>query len=152
VEVDARGQPGELLEQRPDDLVGGARIGRRLEHDQHARPQVATDRLGRAGHRPQVRPVALGEWRRHADHRGAGARDQPLVGGGAEAAGEHVDDVGVAEVVHVRPAGTERRDHLRVDIEAEHPQPGPGGLLGERQADVPQPQDDNVISHEISPS
>jgi hypothetical protein len=66
--------------------------------------------------------------------------------------GQHLGDVGVAQVVHVRPAGAERGDHARVHVEAEDPQPGPGGLLGERQADVPQSQNDNVISHEIYPS
>ena len=65
-EVDAGLEPGRF-EQRLHHFVGRARIGRRLEDDQHARVQVLGDRLDRRDDVGHVGVLGLAQRRRHAD-------------------------------------------------------------------------------------
>ena len=55
------------LEQRLHDFFGRARVGRRLEADQHARMQVLGDRLDRRDDVGHVGVLRLAQRRRHAD-------------------------------------------------------------------------------------
>ena len=89
-------------------------------------------------------PPSVGQRRRDADHDVACPADHGRVGRGGEAAVEHVGDVVVGEVVDVRAAGGQRLDDLPVAVEADDAQPAADRLLRQRQADVPEADDDEV--------
>ena len=127
MEVLAGRQPGGL-EDRPDDLVGGARVGRRLQDDQRAGVQVPRDRLRRLLHGRQVGAAVVRQRRGHADHDRARAVEDRLVARGREARREHLLDLGRADVVDVREPGLQPRDDLRVAVQAGDAQPGAAGL------------------------
>ena len=147
VEVDPGGQPGRLLQHRADDLVGGARVGGRLEDDQRARLEYRRGGLGRGLDRGQVRAVGLRQRGRDADHGHVGrvvAGQLGQVGGGAEAALDHRLDVAVGQVVDVAAAGVQAVHRRGLDVIAGYVQADPDGLLGQRQAHVAKPDDHDV--------
>ena len=124
MEVDAGPQAG-LLEDRADDLVGRARVGRRLEHDQHARPQVAGDRRRSAAvTAPRSGPSSSDSGVGTQITTVVGGGDRRLVGRWRGTRAEHLRHVVVAEVVDVRAAGVEPSTTAGVDVEAEDVQPG----------------------------
>ena len=85
-EVDAGLEPGRF-EHRLHDFVGRAGIGRRLEHDEHARVQVLRDRLDGRDDVGHVRVLRLAQRRRHADVDGVELLDDREVGRRVELAG-----------------------------------------------------------------
>src|SRR5690606_21603282 len=74
VEVLAHGETGRL-QAGPDDLVGGAGVGRGLQDDERAGPQVGGDVLDGGVHRAEVGRAVLGERGGHADDDGGGVGD-----------------------------------------------------------------------------
>jgi hypothetical protein len=117
-----------LLEQRPHQLVGGAGIGRRLEHDQRAGPQPA----GQGGRRVlDVRQVgrAVAQRRRDRDHGDVERPDVSGVAHRAVAGPQRAAELVVGDVGHVRVAGLQgggpvgRRlepDHVEADLDRPH--------------------------------
>ena len=96
-------RPGPCLEDRADQLLGGARVGGRLEHDAGARragaaPAVAAARLdvGQVGR-------AVAQRRRHGDHGDveAGAGRAASVGRPVAAGGERRGELVVGDVLDV---------------------------------------------------
>src|SRR6185437_16615832 len=114
-----------------DDLVGGARVGGRLQDDQRARLEQLRGGLGGGLDGGQVGAVGLAQRGGHADDGGVGQRRDPGdAGDGAEAAGDHRGDVGVGQVIDVGPAGVEAADRRLPDVEAGDVQANANGLLG----------------------
>jgi hypothetical protein len=142
VEIPARREP-RLLQDRPQPLARGPRVGGRLEHDQLALLQHRGDRRCRVDHVAQVGLARVGERSRDADdHRLAGAQiriaagrvEAPVEGG--EPLGGHVLDVATAlgEGIHLARVRVES-DYLVALLREGH---------GQRQADVPEPHDANI--------
>ena len=140
VEVAADREAG-ALEDRAHDLLGRARPGRRLEDDEHARADVARDRLGRRRDRAQVGTALVGQRGRDADDHGVGVVELVLECRRPEAARQHVAHVVVAEVVDVRPPALQRLDQAGVHVEADHLQAAAHRGLRQGEADVAEPDD-----------
>ena len=68
-----------------------------------------------------------------------------------EPLGQHPLDGLVGDVSHVRATVGEARGQLEVEVETADRQPGGAGRLGQRQADVAQPDDDEIEFHETFP-
>jgi hypothetical protein len=132
------------LQHRPDDLLGGAGVRRRLEDDELPGVQVLGHGADGCPDRGQVGAALDAQRRRHADHDGVSVGEDGRVGGRAEPALDHRGDVGVVEVVDVRAAGVEAVDHAVVHVEPHDAESGAGRLLGERQADVAEADHDQV--------
>src|SRR5690606_10215237 len=111
VEVLAHGETGRL-QAGPDDLVGGAGVGRGLQDDERAGPQVGGDVLDGGVHRAEVGRAVLGERGGHADDDGGGVGDHLGPVGRREAPSEHRGDLGVRDVVHVGAAGVQTLDDV----------------------------------------
>jgi hypothetical protein len=143
-EVAAGGEPGALLEDRDDQLLGRAGVRRRLEDDRGAGAQVAGERARGRLDEGQVR-VALAQWRRHGDHgdveagAGAGLGRRPVA-----AALERRDQLRRRDVLHVGLARFEPFDPGLVDVVPDDVVPDLDRAHGERQADVPLPDDDEL--------
>ncbi len=125
-----------LPDQAGEELLGRSRVGRRLEDDERARPQVGAERPGGVLDVGEVGP-ALPEGRGDGDDRDVEAGERPWVRGWPVAArrerrgegvGGHVLDVGVA-----RP---EALDSVLVDVEADDPVACLDRRHGEGEADV----------------
>ncbi len=116
MEVACRATRPDVLEDRPDDLVGRARVGRRLEDDQHARAAggAATDAAA-AVTAPRSGPPSSdsGVGTQITDGVGACAISaSSRRGPEARGAASRATSASV-EVVDVRAAGVERVDHAR---------------------------------------
>jgi hypothetical protein len=84
----------------------------------------------------------LRERRRHGDRHGVAAPELRLVVGRQEAAGGHLfGDLGGGDVLDVRLAGVEEVDDPAAHVVAHDGVAGLRELHGERQADVPEPDD-----------
>ena len=125
-----------------DLLVGGPRIGRRLEHDQLPGAQMARDVAGRAQDVAEVRLAVLAQGRGEADddrRRSRASTDisavawksaaRPLAASRRATLGADVGDVRVALV--------ESLDLGRVDIESDDGEAGFAEQQRQRQTDVP---------------
>ena len=127
--------PAGRAQQRGDDLLGGAGVGRRLEHEQVAGREDRADRAGRGLDGGQV-GLAVGERGRDADDvRRAVGRHLP--GDGEAGSGE----VGVADVLDPGAAADELGDPGGRAVVADDRDAGAGQRDGERQPDVAQPDD-----------
>jgi len=143
VEVLPGDQAGRL-EQRADDLFGGTRVGRRLQHHEGAGAHVPGHGLAGAPHGGQVGTALVGQRGRHADHHGPRAVQDRLVSGRHEADGEQLFDLGVVDVVDVGDARLETGDDAGIPVEPADPQPGPAGLADQRKPDISQPDDHQI--------
>ena len=150
MEVGSRNEAG-LLQDRADNLVGGAGIRRRLKDDEHPRAQVVSDRRDRRDHRAEVRPALVRQRGGHADHDGSGLGEAARVGGGLKAGGPHLGDIVIAEVVHVGAASVKPVDHAGGDIKSKDLEPHAARLLGQWQADVAEANDGDVERHHETP-
>jgi hypothetical protein len=140
-EAEPGAQPGRLLQQRPDHLLGGAGIGRRFQRHHGARPQQPAGGPRRRPDRAQVGPAGHRQGRRHADDDHVLRPDLRLGRHGPEPLADHPGHLGVGHVVHVRPAGHQAGHDLGPGVIAGHPEPGPRRLDREREADVAEPDD-----------
>ena len=139
---DPGAQPGRLLQQRPDHLLGGAGIGRRLQRHQRARPQQPARGRRRGPDRAQVGAVRRRQRRRHADHDHVLRPDLRLGRRGPEPPGPSMPatSASVTSSTCDRPA-IQPADDLGAGVVAGHPEPGPRRLDREREADVAEPDD-----------
>jgi hypothetical protein len=152
VEVEAGGEARQLLEQGADDLVGGARVGGRLEDDERARLEHLPGGLGRGLDRGEVGAIGLRQRGRHADDRDVRSAVTGRLGdvrGRPETPRDHGRDVGVGQVIDMRAADVERVDGGLPHVEAGDAQPGPDRLLRERQAHVAKPDDHHVHGNDL---
>ena len=117
-----------LLEQRTDQLVGGARVRRRLEDHQRTGAQPAGQRRRRVLDVGEV-GGAVTQRCRHRDDRHVERADVGRVAHGAVAGVERGPELLVGHVGHVRAAGLEgggpggRRlepDHVEADLDGPH--------------------------------
>ncbi len=154
VEVRAHPQPTGL-QPRPDDLVGGPRVRRRLQHDERAGPEVCGDVVDGRVHRAEIGGAMVGERRRHTHHDRGRVRDDLGPIGGLEALLAHGAHIGVGDVVHVRAPGVQPLDHLSAAVETDHLQARGSRGPGQRQPHVTE-SDNNKIhrggsAHDIIP-
>ena len=148
VEVAPGHQPAGL-EDRPHDLVGRAGECRRLEDHEHPGAQVPGDRVDGRLDRTEVGPALGGQGGGYADDDGVGGGEHGLVRGRPEAPRHHRRYLLVAQVVHVRAPAVEQVDDPGGRVEPDHAEAGPRGLLGEREADVAEPDDDQLLAHAV---
>ena len=134
-EVAPRLQP-RRLQDRPEQLLGGARVGRRFEHHEHARRQEPRHVLGRGQHHREV-GGAVGERGRQTqhDHVGVGEWRRRL----AERGAVHRLDLRIRHVADVRPAIPQRVDLGVVAVDPDHTEAGRMHADQERQPDVAEP-------------
>jgi hypothetical protein len=83
----------------------------------------------------------------NADHRDLGCGYLSRVGCRPESCVAHLRNIGVGQVVDVRPALVECVDDGRVDVEPQHGQAGSGGFLGEWEAHVSEPDGGDISDH-----
>ena len=130
------------LEQRQHFLVGRARIGGRLEHDQLALAQARGNRLGRVVDVRQVGFAVGAERRRDADENRVALRQAVEVRGHREptAVDGRLDPVR-ADVPNVGLAARQGVDLLCVDVQPEHAEARLLEHEGEGESDVALPDD-----------
>jgi hypothetical protein len=120
-----------------DQLVGRARVRRRLEDHELALVQVAGNLVGGGDDVRDVRILRLVERRRHADVDRVGLLEDGEVGGRQEAAGAHRGrDVGRGHVADMRAALPEPGDFRLVDVDSVHGESGTGEFDRQREAHV----------------
>ena len=120
MEVDT-GRETRLLEHRAQDVLRRAGIGRRLEYDDGAGAQLRGDGATGAKNGTEVGTVGGVERSGHADDDDVGLGDDRRVGGRHEAAGDHLGDVGVGQVVDVGTTAGELGDDQLRHVETDDP-------------------------------
>ena len=137
VEVAARLQAADLLEQGTEDVAGRPRIRGRLEHDQVALAEVGADRAGGALDVGEVRLALDRQRRRHRDHDGVGVGDHGEVGGRGDRSrlDERLQLVG-GDVPDVAFAAVDRVDDVLEHVDEHDLLARLGEGLGVRHADV----------------
>src|SRR5262249_52128556 len=126
-----------FLEDRQDQLFGCAGIGGRLEHHQLALLQVRANRLGRFLDVAQVRLAIFIEGRRHTDEDGIHFPQPLKVRGRSEVpAVDVLLDLGLLDMLDVRPPGIEHPCLFRVGIKPCHSVSGLGETQGQWEPDV----------------
>ena len=100
VEVDPRLQVGRGLEDRAQQLLGGARVGGALQHHHTARTHVRTQHLAGELDRGEIRK-GIGERRRNADDGDIETREIGRVVCGCVARRQRCAQLGLADVAHV---------------------------------------------------
>src|SRR5690606_1218898 len=138
----AAGHESLFFEQRPHDFVGRARVRRRLEDDELARPQVLCDRLHGRDDERKIGIARLPQRRRHADVDGVEHGDRRRVGRRRQPArSAEAGDVGIGYVADVGPPGVDGLDLAGVEIDAQRFEPAAGKLDGQRESDVAESDD-----------
>ncbi len=150
VEVGAGGEPGPLLQDRRDQVLGRPRVGGRLQRDRGPGPQEPGQRPRGLLDVPEVGdPVA--QRRRYRDHRDVepGARTR-LGRRPVRAAVQDRPQLARCDVLDVRLAGRESLDPLLVHVVPDDLVPDPRGANGEREPDVALADDDDPLTHDHS--
>jgi hypothetical protein len=150
VEVDAGLQARRLLQVWRHQLVGRARIRRRLQDHRAPRRHVLCESVGCAQDVGQVGHT-LTQRGRHGDHGhvesievgGRGARTVPT-------RRQRTRYVGVGDVVDVRRAGCEAVDLAGVEIEADHVEAHLDRPHRQRQADVALADDHQLVVRHVA--
>ena len=146
LEVGSGGEPRRHLEDRLDDVVGGARVGRGFEDHGGAGREVVTHGAAGALDRAEIRAAAVAQRSGHADDHHVRGGDRRLVRGRAISQVEHLLDVGIAEVVHVGLARVQRVHQGLRDVEAVDGPSGAHRSLRERQPHVALPDDGDCLA------
>ena len=143
VRPDAESAPG--LEQREHFVARRARVGRRLEHDEVARPEPCRDLARCAEDDREVGLSLAGERRRQRDQDRAGVAEHVVVGCGAQAAlGDESCEHLRGHVLDHALAAVDLRDALGVDVEEDDGAAGLREHLRERDTDVSRADDRDV--------
>jgi hypothetical protein len=132
--------PAGLGEDREHDLLRGAGICRRLQHDQHPRVQMPRHGLGRRHDVGHVGRARLGQRRGYADRQRVEVRDRREVRRG----GQSLADRLVALRRHVDQVALSRAhggDALLAHVDARDREPGLGERHPERQSCVAEADD-----------
>ena len=140
-EIDPCLEPA-LFEERLHDLLRGARIGRRFEHDEQSWMQVRRDRFDCRDDIGQVGILRLAERRRHADVDRVEARnDREVRGRRQPAGGSQLGHRRRRDVGNVRRAAADRGDFSIVEIDPGRREAALRQLDRQRQADIPEADD-----------
>jgi hypothetical protein len=150
-EVDAGLEPGEGAQQGPADLLGDARIDRRLQHHHRAPPERRRDGAAGRLHMGEIGPAVGIDRRRHGDREEAGTRQVRGLGGEAEPG---VPERRLGHLPACVMARDQRRHPPPVGVEAGHLVEPPGQGERQGQAHVAQTHDSNAFlaRHPLRPS
>nr|BFF16140.1 hypothetical protein GCM10025699_74430 [Microbacterium flavescens] len=151
MEVRARLEPGPLLEQGDEEVVGGARVGRRLQDDESTRTESPGEGTRRALDERQI-GQALSQRRGDGDDRDVEpvARVVVLGRGQIPARQESPAQHLVGDVVDVRAAGPQRLDAGHVEIDPDDPVPDLDRSHRQGQAHVALTDDDDLDAHALA--
>ena len=129
-----------LLEQRRQPLARGARVGRRLEHDELALLEHARERGAGGDQRLQIGLAVLVQRGRHRDDDGVDLRQRRVARRRVQALAHGGEPLG-GDVLDVARPGLDRRDLGGVGVKRDDVVAGLGELDRQRQPDVPEPDD-----------
>ena len=147
-ELDA-GREARLLEQRDEPLAGGARVGRRLEHDELVALQHAGDRRGGGDQRAEIRLAVARQRRRHRDDDRVAARQLGHAQRREEAVRHRGEPLG-RDILDIALPSLQGADLARVDVDPHHVVARLAKGDRERQAHVPESDDSDVHGASLS--
>lgn len=147
MEVVSGRQPTARFQDRPEHLLGGTRVGRGLQHDESARPQVFPDRARGGAHRREVRFTTVGQSGRHAQHDGLRLAEHVRSVGGAEPTREHGRDRVIRQAIDMGSPGVESVDHFIGGVESDCGEACFAGAGCQRGTDVAEPHYDQFNGH-----
>jgi len=138
----------DALQLRDADLLGRARVDRRLEHDDGAGLEVGAEAAAGAHEGAEIRQPGVVHRGGHGhDHHVCGAQRGRVVGVAQAAGGLHLGGAHLARGVGARAVGL---DLLPGDVEPDGVEGG-AELHGEGQAHVAQPDDPDGVAHSLFP-